>query len=414
MTMCKVLLMTGIKDSDNALEFMKAAAPEMSNGNTDGIGYSAINSKNQLFMEKWHRNHKFLRTDTIITPAVIEELKAPLEVVGKYFQVPEVKVDYMSYGEIDRSDLRTVTMHTRFATCGKSMENTHPFVDKETSLVHNGIISNSYALANNKISTCDSESALQMYLTKEVSNVATKSVYEEFLGSLTGYWAFGILAKSQDGTYMLDVIKGGAQLYFAYIPEMGDENTVVFATNEAIIKSACKTCGFNIPKIENLVDNSLFRYNALTGTLVATEKFKSARSYGSYNSYYNSRDNDGESVSFKNKFLENKGGAEGKSDKPLVTYDAKTATAETALTEQEMEYFDTMDQPLIDTITDYDLFQGSNYALYFEKLSDSIIKACEKNFKSGTLKFMDVLKVIEFYNDKKFAAAWVLVNKVSA
>lgn len=377
--MCKVMIVTGIKDSDAALDFMKAAEPEMSNGNTDGIGYSAINSKNELFMEKWQRNFKFL-SDRGITPAVMEELKEPIAVMSKYLNVPKIDVDYMSYGNITRDDLKTVTMHTRMATCGRTMENTHPFVYNETSLIHNGIINNDLQLNNKKISTCDSESALQVYLQKEVASNPIKSVYQAFLDELRGYWAFGILSKAQDGQYMLDVIKGGAQLYFAYIPELGDKNTIVFATTKDIIKVAAKTCGFAIPKINDLTDNSLTRFNALTGNLVDNIDFAAKKtSYGNYggNSDYYSRWD-----------------KSTKSDVKLVTI----GKDKTEVTADDLLIIESFSANIDETLEFYDSYQGSNYALFYLELPILLANILDRNFLSGKLKMNDVLKVIEEFN----------------
>lgn len=391
--MCKILVATGIKDSDAMLDFMKAAEPEMSMGNTDGIGYSAINSKNELFMEKWHRNFKFL-SNRGITPEVLVELEEPTKIMSKYLNVPKLEVDYMSYGNITREDLRTVTMHTRFATCGKSMENTHPFVYNETSLIHNGVINNDVELNNKKISTCDSESALQVYLKKEVANNPQKAVYQSFLDELRGYWAFGILAKAQDGNYMLDVIKGGASLFFAYIPELGDENTIVFATTRNIILEATKKCGFSTPKISELVDNSLTRFNALTGTLVDSIDFaakKSAYSYGGYSKF----------SQWDKK----------PSDLKLIT---KGPEAEDLLA-TDYEILESMSTEIEEVLGFYDEYQSSNYASFYQDLPYTLKNVIDRNYMNGKLKVKDVLKVIEeFNNTENYNKASSLLYKLMA
>lgn len=389
--MCKILVMTGIKDSDAALDFMKAAEPEMSNGNTDGIGYSAINSKNELFMEKWHKNFKFL-SNRGITPEVLEELKGPTAIMSKYLNVPKLEVDYMSYGNITRDDLRTVTMHTRFATCGKTMENTHPFVYNETSLIHNGIISNDLQLNNKKISTCDSESALQVYLNKEVANNPQKGVYQSFLDELRGYWAFGILAKSQEGTYMLDVIKGGAGLYFAYVPELGDDNSIVFATTRQIILEAAKKCGFDVPKIEELVDNSLSRFNALTGVLVDSQDFAAKKtSYEGYSTWDKKTKNTNELK--------------------LITKGIDVL----GVSPDDMIIIESMSAEIEECLGFYDDYQGSNYASFYEDLPILLKNTVDRNFTKGKLTVANVLEVIEeFNNTENYNRASSLLYKLMA
>ena len=398
------MIVTGIKKSDLAVDFMKAAEPEMTNGNTDGIGYSAINSQNELFMEKWHRNSKFLRTDNIVTIENLEgEIKPALAVLSKYTNVPEFDIDYMSYGNVTREDIKTLTMHTRFATCGKSMKNTHPFVDNEVSLIHNGIINNTKELNNNKISTCDSESALQLYIRDNLgvkTQVCRKDAYLSFLDELRGYWAFGILAKAKNGKYALDVIKGGAQLYFAYIPELGDESGIVFATNKQIIQSACKTMRFASPKIDDLKDNSLSRFDAMSGNLVEYIDFAVKKSsYNTYSSYSSTRDYD----SFSKDFLK---------EEKLVVFDSKKSETDTPLADFELAFFDEMESELIDVLEEYDLFQGSNYSVFFTKLYENAKLQLKARWNAKTVKFKEVLRFIELYNDKKYSDAWKILTPV--
>lgn len=390
--MCKVLIMTGITDSDAAFDFMKAAEPEMTSGNTDGIGYSAINSKNELFMEKWHQNSKFLNTVNV-----------------------ELNKDYMTYGNVTRDDLKTVTMHTRFATCGRSMENTHPFVYNETSLIHNGVISNSHTLGLNKISTCDSESALQLYLNKELAT-STKSAYQAFLDELRGYWAFGILAKGKDGTYMLDVIKGGAQLYFAYIPELGPE-AIIFATTQQIILSACKITGFSVPKISNLVDNSLTKFNALTGKIVANAEFEAKKtSYTStYSTYFNDDKEDKKYSEFSKQFLNSS--SDKRNNSKLITYDKDYAYIDNNLTDSEMEIFDASQSSVSSILKDYDEYLGSNYAIFYNRMPSALKNLVESKKNSAKLRVRDILRVIEAYNDApmgKYKKAYDLLLKFAA
>ena len=198
--MCKVMVMTGIKESALALDFMKEVAPNMSIGNTDGIGYSAINSKNELFMEKWHNNKHFLNTDDVVDQATVEALKPFENRIGK------LPLNYTNFGTVTRDDLRTVTMHTRYATCGKTFENTHPFIEGDTSLIHNGVISNAYALGLNKNSTCDSENALQLYVKEKTALTKSPELLQNYLDQLKGYWAFAFLAKNNKGIYQLSVV----------------------------------------------------------------------------------------------------------------------------------------------------------------------------------------------------------------
>ena len=164
--MCRLLLMTGLKDSNLAEQFMREAKVPMSVGNNMGIGYSAVKSNGDFFTERWHENEKFMDRNTVRSAEVSKELERFKPMLSSYTNIDQ---NYSLFGDRDMSDMTTVTMHTRFATCGREFMNTHPFVDGDTSLVHNGVIYNASSLNLNKISTCDSEVALQAYINNNVA-----------------------------------------------------------------------------------------------------------------------------------------------------------------------------------------------------------------------------------------------------
>ena len=72
-------------------------------------------------------------------------------------------------------------IHGRKATCGKSLENTHPMLGSGSALIHNGIVRS--ATIKNKHTTCDSELLL----------LAMAENNHERLAEITGYYAFGMI-----------------------------------------------------------------------------------------------------------------------------------------------------------------------------------------------------------------------------
>ena len=148
--MCRLLMMTGITDPKLAYDFMHGAAPTMSRANSDGLGYSAIDSQGNLMSERWHINKMFDNRVNVLTEKDVSGIEAALDPFKGKISV-DVKANYTVHGDLNLNDIRTVTMHTRFATCGKEFANTHPFIYDDTSLVHNGVISNAYTLGRNKI-----------------------------------------------------------------------------------------------------------------------------------------------------------------------------------------------------------------------------------------------------------------------
>lgn len=267
--MCRLLMATGITDSSVVSNFMKAAKPTMSIGNNMGIGYTAAKSDGQFFTERWHRNDKFMEHDGLITPDKLLELQPAIETLSPYFNFPKIGVDYSKYGVDDFGNVTSLTMHTRYATCGREFENTHPFVDNDHSLVHNGVISNAFSLGLNKISTCDSEAALQAYIKKGVG--VNPEAAQDWLNMLSGYWAFGIFSRDANGNRILDVVRDGAQLYATTVEGMG----LVMATTPDIIADACRISGLQMHQKPAIVkENMFYRFDAVTGDKLLEVKIK--------------------------------------------------------------------------------------------------------------------------------------------
>ena len=275
--MCKLLLMTGITEPLVAKEFMSRISVPMSRSNRDGIGYTAVKKDGSIFSERWHNNHSFMEYDSIMTPDVASQLQA----FKKRLPHGALNTNYSSYGDVDMTNMTTVTMHTRFATCGKEFANTHPFIYNDVSLVHNGTIRNSISLDVNKISTCDSESALQTYINTGVSNDYSKA--KTWLDMLSGSWAFGILSNNVDNKRILDVVRGTSSLYHSQVEGLGS----VFVTDKDDLISIAKDMSLNILTEPTLLEmDSMFRFDAISGELLQTIDIKPKKFVNPhYNSY---------------------------------------------------------------------------------------------------------------------------------
>jgi predicted glutamine amidotransferase len=398
--MCKVMIMTGIQKSDLALKFMQSVAQNMSFGNNDGIGYSAINSNNELFSEKWHNNHFFMNTDKVIDQLTLDALMPYKD------RLPALNKNYQSYGNVTRNDIKTVTMHTRFATCGKTFENTHPFIDNEISLIHNGVINNSTTLTN-KISTCDSETALQVYIKDQINLQVNKEHLQSFLDQLKGYWAFGILAKNQEGIYNLDVVRDGASLYWTYIPEIG-RDCMIFATTQEIIETGIKS--LDLPKrdkIHFLTEHTYIRFNALTGQIIESLELKESKlnkpvyinyskntsynNYSSYDKYSDSFDEYYQEMYEKNRKAATNFLGEDIED---IYEGYKTTSVGDDL---DIESFYDTEIPLLQRLKVYDELMASTYHDLLESYTPKTISFITKNEERGTISFDDVLDMIDAY-----------------
>lgn len=277
--MCKLLIMTGITEGLVAQEFLKRMATPMSKTNAHGIGYSAVGPDGELFSERWLNNDQFFDTKDVMTPSVAKKLESYAH------RLPAGALDsnYGKFGNVDFTDVRSVTMHTRFATCGREFANTHPFIDEDTSLIHNGTIRNAFTshyskgLDVNKVSTCDSEAALQTYLSQGVNLDTAKA--KAWLDLLSGSWAFGILARNQQGNRVLDVIRGISMLYYMEVDGIGK----IFTTDDDDAKGVIKDMGLTLTKEPILVaTDEMYRYDAITGEFLEKVDIKPVyKSYGS-------------------------------------------------------------------------------------------------------------------------------------
>lgn len=267
--MCKMLIMSGITDEtkDNAWMFCKAMAKEMSSpncGEKDGFGYAAIDDQGNLFGERWVNNANAFKHQYAYGTEIDSRLM-------KQYKILTREKIYGNFG-VHNDNIRTITMHSRSATGNVSYKNTHPFVDGFTSVIHNGVIYNDDKLTK-KYSTCDSEVILHEYIKYNIANRPGK--IKKFVNRLEGYYALGILSKTNEGKVILDVIKdNAARLEAFFIKEL---NTVVFATpkaNSSPVEEACKTLGFTIVSKYDVKPNRLIRMDALTGEVIAYESFK--------------------------------------------------------------------------------------------------------------------------------------------
>jgi predicted glutamine amidotransferase len=255
--MCKLLIMTGLKNPELAVKMIQAAKNPMSVGNNMGIGFSAVKNDGEFFTERWHKNDMFMDTSKVLTPEIIQQLEPFKD------RLPPLEQNYSLHGVKDFSNITSITMHTRYATCGREFFNTHPFVDQDHSLVHNGVIYNAHSLNLNKISTCDSEAALQSYINHGVAHDINNT--QAWLDTLSGYWAFGIFSRDRNGNRILDVIRNDATLYATNIEGFG----LVLATMPDIINSSAIVAGVDIQNQPELMkSNIMYRFNAVTGELI--------------------------------------------------------------------------------------------------------------------------------------------------
>lgn len=293
--MCKIMCMSGInKDTRQAaLLFVKEMASKMTYGNSDGMGYAATTTDGNVFGERWLHNYKAFK-ERQVQPQV-DPMSEFDERIISYFggilkkkvYIPPKEYDSFAFDPINPEDglqcFTSMTLHARLATSGKEFINTHPFVNDNTTLIHNGVIRN---IGKNdlKISSCDSEKILNLYLKHDVKNKPQN--IQKVADKLQGYYACGMYSKLTDGTLILDIFKdNSARLSAAFVDEL---QTIVFSSVLNDIKDACRDLGFTISSEFMVEAGVMCRINPVTGDVIDTFDFdpsgipSNSHSYGKH------------------------------------------------------------------------------------------------------------------------------------
>lgn len=265
--MCKVAIIPAIKQDKRqlAIKLIKALGTGMSVGNNDGLGYAAIDSSGNLFGERWWVNSTAFQEVAKVEESPVQKMFPDY---AKVKQPTKSHSVHNSFGEGSLSDAVAITLHTRFATSGKGFENTHPFVEEDTSLIHNGVISNIEDF-NFTLSTCDSEAILKSYLKNEVGSDI--SSVQSMASELYGYYVAALFARDAVGNRILDIIKGNNDaLVCAWIKEL---DTYVFCSNEFTLSAACKEAGLTMGDACEFKDGIVMRIDPYTGAMLEGATF---------------------------------------------------------------------------------------------------------------------------------------------
>lgn len=173
--MCKLFIYTK-HDSSKLFQTIEAAWRVMSTTERDGFGAAWITRRGRI---GWAKSS---------SPALRHTLP-----------------DFVSgFGAVDGadSDGGALIIHGRTATCGVSLENTHPFIDGRTALVHNGVVSSE--VWDNVDSSCDSELLLRAYNHGGITAVES---------GIQGYYAFAHLSTSKGKVHLHVARDNKASLY---------------------------------------------------------------------------------------------------------------------------------------------------------------------------------------------------------
>lgn len=260
--MCKILMIAGLTESKQnaANRFLMAAMPGMVENDKDGVGYVASHLETgELFGERWMSPKAAFRRREPLTArdvALREHLRLAVN----------IEESYNSFG--NRGAFSSVMLHARFATCGVSLKNVHPFVREDTALIHNGVITNPDDFRR-ILSTCDSEAILDGYLSMGV-DTHIDSV-SDLANALEGYYACGVLGRDRDGVRIMDIFKSDtASLYVSWVKSL---ETWVYCTRAEIIRDAAKKARTSCSTPREIQTGWIIRLNAETGENMGTCQF---------------------------------------------------------------------------------------------------------------------------------------------
>lgn len=255
--MCKIAGVTKVTDKnrDSVWAMMICIGDLMSKTQRDGLGYAAFDKAGNIFGERWLENKLAFMDFSVnskMTASKIEKI-------------------YNFFGEkVLRNEAQAIILHTRMATCGRGLKNTHPFIDNlekpHTAIIHNGIIANDDE-HEKKFSTCDSEVLVHLYekfkVSEKLDNV--KKVASELIGWFT---VLNLTTNAEKRMFM-DIYTDAPRLQSYFVKEL---DTRVYSTSAYDIEEAAKILGFTLSDRESIKANMAYRIDVLTGELVEETK----------------------------------------------------------------------------------------------------------------------------------------------
>lgn len=120
------------------------------------------------------------------------------------------------------SDGGALIIHGRTATCGVNVDNTHPMLDDNYALIHNGVVRSKRF--HNINSTCDSELILKAWHEGGINAISR---------DISGYYALGIIERFRGKTWLRVIRDDQAKLLVGK-----RDDAWVFATTDALLKVA--------------------------------------------------------------------------------------------------------------------------------------------------------------------------------
>lgn len=284
--MCKVFAMTNMSKVKMTKKFLNSVRLEVCRtGDKHGFGYATLSNDGKIAGERTMR------------PAGFEPMQENPEntETGKLSCILKTRDQF---GTLDFSNMKSFIAHGRYSTNDVALQNTHPFVNDNVALIHNGVVyDNDGVIEPSALKTTnDTEIILRCWERGGMKLVEN---------TVSGYYALAIL----DKTGLLHIVRDdSAMLYVAWVKTV---DSYIFATTPEIIKNVAKTMKWQVEQPEEMLENVhviwdgnvLVKQNDITprkSSYGMTSKASAAlgngfnRSYSGHSTYqgYNSFDSD--------------------------------------------------------------------------------------------------------------------------
>ena len=227
--MCKLFILsdTSKLTRPQLSKMLKAAASQMGKTDDDGFGWAMLNGNKvvgERCLDPEYFENRFFNNGTV--PSEFKPIFEDWEA--------------QSFGKLPQVFSGGLLVHARISTNEVGLHNTHPFINDNYALVHNGIVYNEGEHYEQK-STCDTEHILQHLTTHGVAGMVER---------VSGYYAVGALNKN---TGELLVIKDAtANLNACFVPSL---SAMAFGTNGDQLHEILKAAGLVHTKIKSVKDN---------------------------------------------------------------------------------------------------------------------------------------------------------------
>lgn len=236
--MCKIYAMTNMSKVKLTPEFIKIVRDAVCKTvDRDGFGYAVNTSQGDIWGER------------VLNPFDFNPFeKQGTSVVSR---LPIVNCSN-SFGNVGQGDAVSFIAHGRMSTNQVNIDNTHPFVNDEIALIHNGVVSDPNGIVTASLkTTCDTEILLRLWEQGEIDAIESNAA---------GYYAIAAL----DRHGQLHIARDSrAQLFISWSETV---ESYIIATTEDIIKDVSFRMNWKIEEIKPITSDTyaVFQGNELS------------------------------------------------------------------------------------------------------------------------------------------------------